>query len=102
MANSEVFDFVCEEIESHTTLDRLSSRGTVRIALKQAGLDPSAVTPEQMAVVVERLLPAELASRDIRDGAAICAALATRTRLVAAGDRRETPDAVFRRLGEGS
>jgi hypothetical protein len=100
MANSEVFDYVCEQIESRTSLDRLSARGTVRIALKQAGLDPAAVTPEQMAVVVERLLPAELASRDIRDGADICAALAARTRLVSAGERRETADAVFRRLGE--
>jgi hypothetical protein len=100
MANTEVFDFVCAQLESRTALDRLSSRGTVRIALKQAGFEPGSVTPEQMAVVVERLLPAELASRDIRDAADLCAALAARTRLLASGEKRDTPDAVFRRLGE--
>ena len=36
MADSVVFNFVCERIEGLTILDRLESRGTVRSALKPA------------------------------------------------------------------
>ncbi len=99
MAVMEVFDFVCAQLESRTSLDRLAARGTVRIALKQAGLDAQAVTPEQMAVVVEKLLPAELASRSVPDASSICEALALRTRAISAGVAQDTPDSVFRRLG---
>jgi hypothetical protein len=100
VSDAGVFDFVCTQLESRTGLDRLAVRGTVRIALKQAGLDASGVTPEQMAVVLERVLPEELTRRGIAGAAGICAALATRAREVTPGERRDTADAVFRRLGE--
>lgn len=99
MADSEAFDFVCNQIEARSSLDRLAARGTVRIALKQAGLDPRSVTPEQIAVVVERVLSAELASRGIAQGAALCSDIATRVRALATSGDKDTPDAVFRRLG---
>lgn len=99
MADAAAFDFICEQLEARTSLDRLAARGTVRIALKQAGLDPRSVTPEQMAVVVEKVLPNELKSRGIADVAALCNDLAAKARRVASASGAETPDAVFRRLG---
>ena len=99
MADAEAFDFVCSQIEARTSLDRLAARGTVRIALKQAGLDARSVTPEQIAVVVEKLLPAELSARSVTSGGSICADIASKTRRLAGRAAAETPDSVFRRLG---
>lgn len=99
MAEATTFDFVCDELERGTSLDRLEARGTVRIAAKQAGLDPNTATPAELAVVVEKVLPGELASRGIEGAASLCEALAKRVAVRAPGDARETPEAIFARLG---
>lgn len=99
MADSESFEFVCNQLEERTSLDRLAARGTVRIALKQAGLDARSATPEQMAVVAEKLLSIELASRGVADAASVCAGFAAKLRSMRSTGSEETPDAVFRRLG---
>jgi len=99
MADTEAFDFVCAELEARTSLDRLAARGTVRIALKQAGLDSRSATPEQLAVVVEKLLTAELTNRGILDAVSLCAQVAQKVRRLQGSASPETPDAVFRRLG---
>ncbi len=99
MTDAEAFDLACAEIEARTTLDRLASRGTVRIALRQAGLDARTVTPEQMAVVMEKRLPEELTSRNVAGAAALCTEIAQKLRRMPAAAALETPDAVFRRLG---
>jgi hypothetical protein len=99
MADAAAFEFVCEQLEAHTPLDRLAARGTVRIALKQAGLDPRAATPAQLAVVCEKVLPAELAARGVAGAPALCQQIAAKARKLVEGPSVETPDAVFRRLG---
>lgn len=99
MADAAAFDFVCEQIEARTSLDRLAARGTVRIALKQAGLDARNVTPQQIAVVSEKVLAAELSTRGVVDAQALCAELAAGARKLSGGPSPETPDVVFRRLG---
>ena len=65
MADSATFEWVCNELEQRTSLDRLEARGTVRLSLKQAGLEPGTVTTEQMKVVLEKVLPSELDSRGV-------------------------------------
>ena len=75
MADSEVFDFVCSELERRTNLDRLEARGTVRLTLKQAGLEARNVTAQQMGVAVEKLLPGELESRGVTDAAQQCSSI---------------------------
>jgi hypothetical protein len=40
---ADLFDFVAEQLEHHTSLDRLEARGTLRLALKEAGLDPQSI-----------------------------------------------------------
>ena len=39
MADSAAFTFVCTTLEESTALDKLEARGTIRLALKEAGLD---------------------------------------------------------------
>ena len=102
MADSAVFDWVCGELEQRSSLDRLEARGTIRLALKQAGLDAGSVTPDQIKVVLEKLLPEELRARGVADESESVRSLASGTERFDAGDARaiaDSPDEVFRRLG---
>ena len=99
MPDSAAFEFACGQLETRTSLDRLAARGTVRIALKQAGLEARSISPEQMGVVVQKILPTELSSRGIDAVEEVCQAILSGLRSVAAGPLSETPDAVFKRLG---
>ncbi len=73
----QLFDFAAERLEHHSALDRLEARGTLRIALKEAGLHPERVTPGQLCVVLAKVMPSAL------------------TDMPPSSD----PDEVFRRLG---
>jgi hypothetical protein len=99
MADAEAFDFVCRELEERTSFDRLEARGTVRLALKSAGLEVGTVTPPQMAIAVEKVLPGELVSRGVDDAAAVCADIVRGLATLKAGAGAETPESVFQRLG---
>lgn len=99
MPDSPAFEMVCTEIERSTELDRLEARGTVRLALKEAGLEARSVTPEQLQVVVDKILPRELGARGVHDGEAVCASLREGLGQISGGAAPESPDAIFRRLG---
>jgi hypothetical protein len=101
VAEESTFDFLCGELERESTLDRLEARGTVRIAIKQAGLDPHTARPHELAVVVRKVLPNELTARGVDDSDAVCSALAKRVAEHDAGEVGETPEAIFARLGNG-
>jgi len=100
MADSIAFTTACEALESASSLDRLEARGTVRLALKEAGLDAGTVSPSQLRVVVEKVLPNELESRGV-DSSVISEVLSVLNGLsdggVIAGD---SPEAIFSRLGK--
>lgn len=102
MAGSQGFEWLCEAIEAGSSLERLEARGTVRIALKEAGLEARSVTPSELLVVVEKILPRELRNRGVTGEAALCARLAAGLRNLEASGApaaQDTPDAIFRRLG---
>jgi len=102
MADSPAFEWVSEELERISSLDRLVARGTLRLVLKKAGLDARAVTVKQMEVVLRELLPAELGSRGVEDGKSTCEHLARSllaAKLTDADPSVESPEAVFQRLG---
>lgn len=102
MADSQAFEWVCGELERSTSLDRLQARGTLRLALKEAGLEARSVTAAQIDAVVRRVLPAELRARGIQDEAALCESLAAglvAAELGATPSGAESPEEVFRRLG---
>ena len=101
---ADLFDFAAERLEHHTSLDRLTARGTLRIALKVAGLDPSAFTAGQLRVVFEKVMPGKLDSRGVSDVQDVCAAVLAD--LESAGDAAAdasatSPDEIFRRLADG-
>ena len=94
------FEWICQELESTTSLERLEARGTVRIALKQSGLEAASVTGEQLAVVLARVLPDELSLRGIDAAESICQQIAAGLdRIQAAPNQGSTPEDVFSRLG---
>ena len=100
MADAAAFDFVCTQLEQRTSLNRLEARGTVRLALKAAGLDAGQVTPAQMRTVVEKILPGELRNRAVKDPERHCTALAAllaSSKFAEAGGG-ESPEAIFARL----
>jgi len=100
MADSAAFEAACTCLEQSGALDRLAARGTVRLALKQAGLDAKTVSARELAVAVERLLPAELTSRGVGDPAALCQRIAKALEGVESGaGRGDSPEQVFARLG---
>ncbi|MCG8589611.1 MAG: hypothetical protein MJE66_10000 [Proteobacteria bacterium] len=99
MADSRAFGFVCDALEQRSSLDRLEARGTVRIACRGAGLEVTHVTPEQMVVLLERVLPGELDSRGIADGRALCDAIRQDVSQLEPETTGDSPEKVFERLG---
>lgn len=98
MADSPVFELVSEALEKGAHWDRLEARGTVRLALRTAGLRSDTITAEQMAIVLSKIMPAELATRGISSGEALCTSIAARLGGVSSETPDETPDAIFKRL----
>jgi hypothetical protein len=105
MADSAVFDFTADGLVAATSLDKLAARGTLRLALKAAGLDPGAVTTRQMLVVLKSVLPGELRKRGVEDAEAVCQraaeALARAGLSSEAADGADRAAAIFARLGNG-
>jgi hypothetical protein len=105
MSDAAIFETTCRELQRATSLDELASRGTMRLALKSAGLDTRTVTGAQMIVVLRRVLPGELASRGVANAEEICSRLAASVAGLAepaaspSGRARASVEEVFKRLG---
>jgi len=100
---TSLFDFAAEKLERHTGLSQLEARGTLRIALKAAGLDPKSLSRQELRVVFERLMPGELEQRGVKAGQDACAAVLRDLEAapIAADDSAaRSPDDVFRRLAK--
>jgi hypothetical protein len=101
MADSRAFEWTCAELEATSSFSKLESRGTIRLAVKEAGLEADRVTPQQMSVVAERILPGELRNRGVEEAEGICGALISGLRalpVLEAEAAQETPEDVFKRL----
>jgi hypothetical protein len=99
MADLTAFDQACEGLERLTQLSRLEARGTMRIALKEAGLNPASVKVAELSVVARRVLPGELAARGIADAESVCERLRSDLAAIQDSTGGDTPEAVFARLG---
>ena len=100
--DAALFDFAADQLEQHTSFSRLEARGTLRIALKDAGLDARSVTAGQLCVVFEKVMPVELEKRGLKDASEVCSALIQElaNAPAATGDKSASdPDGIFRRLG---
>jgi hypothetical protein len=98
----DLFDFAAERLEQHTSLDRLAARGTLRIALKTAGLGAKGLRAEQLQVVLEKVLPDELEKCGVEGARGVCSGVATALANVSVAEGASTSsdaDEIFRRLG---
>jgi hypothetical protein len=102
--DAALFDFAADQLEQHTDFSRLEARGTLRIALKDAGLDARSVTPGQLCVVFEKVMPVQLERRGVKDAAEVCSAVLEGLENAPASTNEGSatdPDGIFRRLGGG-
>lgn len=100
MSTSPVFEWLCGEIGFQTGFDALKSRGTLRLALQSAGIEPRTLTKEQADVVVARVLPRELKLRGIADAASQCMRIGMALKLMSfAQIVPESADVAFARFG---
>jgi len=98
-----LFDFAAEKLEQHTGFHQLEARGTLRIAVKSAGLDPKSLTVAELRVVFEKLMPGELDRRGVKDSLSACAAVMRdleNAPIAADGSPASSPDDIFRRLAK--
>jgi hypothetical protein len=98
MADSAAFEAACDALEQRSALDRLAARGTIRLVLKEAGLEAKIVTRSELAVAVQRLLPAALSARGVAEPETLCAAIQKALERVEQRSADDTPDAIFARL----
>ncbi len=100
MSAESVFDWTCAQVEEATELNALETRGTLRIALKNAGLEAASVSADEMKILLNRVIPRELEVRAVENAASLCASLADRLdRQSFESASRESAEAVFARLG---
>jgi hypothetical protein len=98
-----LFDVTAQKLEQKTGFSQLEARGTLRIALKSAGLDPGSFTLDELRVVFEKLMPGELDQRGVKDTAGACAAVMRDLEsapIDTTDSTSSTPDDVFRRLAK--
>ena len=105
MAEMPAFDWICNRLERDTSLDLLEARGTLRLALRAAGLEAGSARLEQMTAVLQSELVTELAVRGVEDPEDVCARLAAGLEgqvagLVAGAGAAEPLETMFERLGE--
>jgi len=97
MAESAAFSRAFFVLENEASFSRSEARGTIRLALKWAGLDAKSVTVEQLRVVLEHLLPIELERPGVPEAG--CRKLSRGLTQVVIDSVEETPEDVFSRLG---
>jgi hypothetical protein len=97
-----LFDWVAQALEAETSLGRLEARGTLRRALKDAGLVPERATRRQMEVVLGAVAPRHLDACAVAGAEAVCARVQAALRTAAVledASGAESPEEVFGRLG---
>jgi hypothetical protein len=99
---TDLFDIAAERLEHHTDFNRLEARGTLRIAVKEAGLKAQNLTLPELEAVLEKVMPGELKRRRVEDAVAICNIVMGEVARVAgpgSATSSSSADDVFRRLG---
>lgn len=101
--SASIFDFVSDELQRLTRLEKLEARGTVRLALKAAGLDVRTVTTPQMVATLLKLMPNEIRARGVENSEPICRSIAAALEKAfpsSSAVNPESPEAIFRRLAQ--
>jgi hypothetical protein len=100
MAETALFEQLCQDLEQRTELARLAARGAMRLALKESGLEAATLTAQQATALLRQVLPAELRRCGVADPGAVCADLARGVAASAAllPVAAPAPEDMFRRL----
>lgn len=101
--SATIFELAAESLENHSDLDKLEARGTLRIALRTAGLDASAISVAELEVVMDKVMPGELERRGVWKPERVCRAVMADVKQRAGGAKqapKENPESIFRRLGK--
>lgn len=72
MSHTPAFEWLCQQLEAATPLDELETRGTVRLVLKDAGREPGSASPEDIAMLLRRVLPEALRLRGVDESDDLC------------------------------
>lgn len=101
---SPVFERAADELEVLSHMSRLEARGTLRLALKDAGLIPKTVNAKAMLVVLDRILPQLLTRRGVSGAPDMCRAICGIVRSLTSETSYDidTPEKVFARIGHSS
>jgi hypothetical protein len=100
MSESPAFEWVCKKIEQAANWNRMVARGTVRLALKEMGLDPRTVDKKEMSAVLRMTLPKLLATHRVTGAESHCLRIEHElTMAVLAAPAVESPEEIFKRLG---
>jgi hypothetical protein len=100
MADSPAFVVVCEALEANSVFNRLEARGTVRLALRESGLEAARADVRELKMVLQKVLPGELELRNIPNSAALCDQIAAELDAAGLPERSvDSPEDVFARLG---
>lgn len=95
---TQAFQLAADRLSEWTFLDTLAARGTIRILLREAGLEAGSVRAVQLAVVVRRLLPGALRARRVADVEDVSARVAGELDALGDGADRDTPERIFARM----
>jgi hypothetical protein len=96
---STAFDWVSEQLEKSTRLSKLEARGTVRLVLKDMGLDPLNVRKKEMGVALRMSLGVALEARRVTGGRELCARLELQLQALEFAEKADSPAEIFGRLG---
>ncbi len=101
---SPVFERAADELEVLSHMSRLEARGTLRLALKDAGLIPKTVNSKAMLVVLDRILPQLLTRRGVSGAPDMCRTISGIVRSLTSETSYDidTPEKVFARIGHAS
>jgi hypothetical protein len=98
----DLFALAADRLEHHTDFNRLEARGTLRIALKAAGVDAKDFTLAELEAVFAKIMPGELEQRGSADADAVCRVV-MKSLAGAVSDTAEASavsrDEIVRRLG---
>jgi hypothetical protein len=101
---SPVFERIADELEVLSRMSRIEARGTLRLALRDAGLVPKTINAKAMLVVLERILPPLLVRRGVSGGPEVCRTLSNVVRSLTSQSSLDvdTPEKVFARIAPTS
>ncbi len=98
---TDLFAAAAKQLEQETNLDRLEARGTLRIALKEVGLDAKNLTFPQITVVFDKIMPQQLEDRAVENSESVCCKVMSDLKAsgLESATSQTSSDEIFSRLG---